>query len=154
MNPPIDPRNVSIQSQIVEYFNYSTADEYCVLPFELNEDNSQKIFVAAGSEKAIDFCEKMRFVLNCRIDFVPVREDWLRQAIRMHYLGDKAKIQNCQESEPFECPKLWAKLIVASDGGKRLCRTCNRFVTWCDTIDEVAVCNAVGECAAYGEVNE
>lgn len=74
-----------------------------------------------------------------------VEDDWRREVAR-------PMIEACGPDEPleldFECPKEWQKLDRGPNPNVRVCRACQKNVTYCTTISEARNIATAGGCVA------
>jgi hypothetical protein len=149
----IDPRSVEIPDSILELVPESVVRECCVLPVS---DDGHRITLLCPADPGFRerYEEKLRFILDREIQFLPVDEVLLREGIEMKLPPPEATITNCLSGLPkfrFQCPKVWSALTRTSNEGIRFCTECQRDVHWCENPGLAIRLGKAGKCVAVAE---
>jgi hypothetical protein len=144
----IDPRFASIPETVIGLVPESVACELCVLPFRVD---GTSLWVYCGLDPAVSDEERDRlsFILNREVKYVPVDASLLQEAIKERYLPwHEATITNCQPRFRFQCPKSWSSLEPTADTHVRYCLECQCDVHWCENDTVAQVMGRQGKCVA------
>lgn len=140
----IDPRSVEIPDSILELVPESVIRECCVLPLS---DDGKRLTLLCPSDPNFEE-EKVRFILNREIAFLPVDEVLLIEAIERRLPPSEGTIENCAPQFRFKCPKEWSSLQETADSRIRLCSACQREVYWCNSSAAAIELGRQGKCVA------
>lgn len=142
----IDPRTVDIPDSVLELVPVSVILEICILPFAI-----KGTLLTIFCKPDFDEQEKVRFILGRHaheVQFLPVDESTLREAIEMRLPLSEGTIENCKPQFRFQCPKEWSSLQVIADDRIRFCSACLREVYWCNTESAATELGRQGKCVA------
>jgi hypothetical protein len=144
----VDPRLASIPEAVLELVPDSVARELCVLPFRV-DDTCLWVFCPADPNFSARERDRLTFILNRPIEWVPVDALLLQQAIEERYLPwREATITNCLPRFRFQCPKTWLSLEPTADPWIRYCSECQCDVHWCENGVVAERLGRQGKCVA------
>jgi hypothetical protein len=144
----LDPRFVSIPEAVLELIPESVARDLCVLPFR-SDGTCLWVFCPLDPDFSGREGDRLSFILNRPIDWVPVDPSLLQQAIKERYLPwREATITNCPLRLRFQCPKNWSSLEPTSDTRVRYCSECQHDVHWCENDVVAETLGRQGKCVA------
>jgi hypothetical protein len=103
----VDPRLASIPEAVIELVPESVARELCVLAFR-TDGTRLWVFCPFDPDFSARESGRLSIILHRQIEWVPVDQSLLQQAINESYLPwHEAIITNCPHRLRFQCPKNW-----------------------------------------------